>query len=241
MRLECSCAFVVFAVLATDAMPAATCTGNSSQLSSTDCRAWQSFYDGHGGAQWQGDEVPSNARAEPCARGEYYNVKCEGSHITHVDLLEVGVMGTLSDAVSALSGLSQLAVLELFGNELNGSIPRTIGNFTELWYLDLERNRLTGSIPPELARLSKLNTLYLACNQLSGVVPGLPFGQYTGDCVVASQAFDTQRGCGPGGYGPMRLDCPLPRSAAGCKWATSAGGPPGLDKCARMATKDELE
>ena len=107
MRLECLCAFVAIAVLATDAMPAATCTGNSSQLSSTDCRAWQSFYDGHGGAQWQGDEVPSNARADPCARGEYYNVKCEGSHITHVDLLEVGVTGMLSNALSALSGPSE--------------------------------------------------------------------------------------------------------------------------------------
>ena len=91
-------------------------------------------------------------------------------------------------------------------------------------------NRLTGAIPAELALLPKLNTLYLACNTLSGPVPSLPFERYTGDCIVASKAFDAERGCGPGGYGPMRLACPLPDSAAGCKWAIREGAG-GLDVC----------
>ena len=206
------------------------CTGGSSELSLADCRSWQAFYDGHGGAHWTGDEVPSNARADPCRAGEYYNIECDGGHITHVDLLEVGVTGALSDAVDALGGMQKLAVLELYGNELNGTIPAAIAKFTDLWYLDLERNRLTGTIPPALGRLKKLNTTYLACNELSGTVPNLPFKQYAGDCVLSSKDFDMARGCGPGGYGPMRLACPLPVNAADCKWTSGQGGE-GLDKC----------
>ena len=214
------------------------CTGNSSRLASADCLGWQSLYDGHGGAQWNRQVVPTNARVDPCGAGEYYNIECDGSHITHIDLLEVGVTGALSDAVDALAGLSNLAVLELYGNNLTGTIPSAIGNFSNLWYLDLERNRLTGTIPSTLAHLSKLNTLYMVCNELTGTVPPLSFKQYTGDCVIASHEFDTDRGCGQDNYGPMRLACPLPANSTDCKWTSGKGGG-GLDKCGGIPNNDD--
>ena len=190
----------VLTVLAAVAVPfiatpaSGLCTGNSSKLASGDCLGWQSFYDNHGGTQWNRHVVPANAKVDPCAAGEYYNIECDGNRITHIDLLEVGVTGALSDAVDRLAGLSHLAVLELYGNNLTGTIPSAIRNFSDLWYLDLERNRLTGTIPHAIAHLSKLNTLYLVCNELSGVVPQLPLKQYTGDCVISSQEFDITRG-----------------------------------------------
>lgn len=208
----------------------AFCTGNSSGLASADCRSWQSFYDRHGGTQWNDKVVPANARADPCAAGEYYNIECDDGHITHLDLLEVGVTGVFSDVVDALTGLSNLRFLELYGNNLTGTIPSAIGNLSNLQSLDLERNHLTGTIPPTLAHLSKLETLYLVCNELTGIVPQLPLKQYTGDCIIASHEFDTVRGCGPGDYGPMRLACPLPVNSADCKWRSGKGGG-GLDKC----------
>ena len=209
------------------------CTGNSSKLASDECRGWQSFYDNHGGTQWNGPDLPANARADPCAApAEYYYVECDGSHITHIDLVEVGVTGSFSDAIDRLSGLAHLAVLELYGNKLTGTIPSAIGYFSDLWYLDLERNRLTGTIPHAITHLSKLNSLYLVCNELTGVVPQLPLKQYTGDCVISSHEFDTNRGCRNryGSYGPNRLECPLPANAPACKWTSGAGGG-GLDKC----------
>lgn len=235
------CLSLVFVVLAIvpQIASADVCTGNSSRLADVDCYTWQFFYDHHGGAQWTKRVVPVDARTNPCSLGEYYNVRCDGNRITHIDLLEVGVTGTLSDAIDSLRHLANLTVLELYGNDLSGTLPSAIGSLTQLTYLDLERNRLTGTVPPALAKLRKLTTLYLACNQLSGGVPNLPFKQYKGDCIIASKKFDAERGCRPG-YGPMRLACPLPANAADCRWTSgrraAAGtsrveGSGGLDEC----------
>ena len=51
-----------------------------------------------------------------------------------------------------------------------GSIPKTVGNLTQLQELHLGWNSLEGEIPKDIARLRKLHTLYLNANRLSGVV-----------------------------------------------------------------------
>ena len=43
--------------------------------------------------------------------------------------------------------------LNLYDNQLTGSIPPEIGNLTNLTYLNLYDNQLTGSIPPEIGNL----------------------------------------------------------------------------------------
>lgn len=61
--------------------------------------------------------------------------------------------------------------INLFNNQLNGSIPSELGVFTNLNWLILGSNQLDGSIPAELGNLSKLQILHLASNQLSGIIP----------------------------------------------------------------------
>ena len=56
-------------------------------------------------------------------------------------------------------------------NQLNGEIPRELGNLTMLIALDLSNNRLSGEIPAELANLRHARVLYLSDNQLSEDVP----------------------------------------------------------------------
>jgi len=61
--------------------------------------------------------------------------------------------------------------LQLYTNNLTGSIPAALGNLTELNYLHFAVNSLTGSIPLGLASLNKMMYFYLADNQLTGTIP----------------------------------------------------------------------
>lgn len=56
------------------------------------------------------------------------------------------------------------------GNNLQGSIPKELGDITGLNWLDLSDNRLVGQIPPQLAD-SGLGQLVLRNNALTGPIP----------------------------------------------------------------------
>jgi len=56
--------------------------------------------------------------------------------------------------------------LVLWGNQLSGSIPNSIGNCSKLRILGLGYNKFNGSVPVELGKLSLLEILYLSSNQL---------------------------------------------------------------------------
>ncbi|KAJ0537999.1 putative non-specific serine/threonine protein kinase [Helianthus annuus] len=64
-----------------------------------------------------------------------------------------------------------LEVLEANDNELNGSIPESVGKLNNLRVLSLSYNSFTGSIPKALERLRSLEELYLFYNKLTGPVP----------------------------------------------------------------------
>ena len=61
--------------------------------------------------------------------------------------------------------------LELFSNQLTGSIPTSLGSLTNLEGLELGDNQLTGSIPSSLGSLTNLRILELYLNQLTGSIP----------------------------------------------------------------------
>ena len=62
-------------------------------------------------------------------------------------------------------------MLYLHNNQLSGSIPKELGNLTNLEVLRLYGNELSGSIPTELGNLVNLTELNLGGNQLSGTLP----------------------------------------------------------------------
>ncbi|XP_058751867.1 receptor-like protein kinase [Vicia villosa] len=61
--------------------------------------------------------------------------------------------------------------MEISHNEINGSIPSSLGNCTNLTDLMLSANKLSGRIPPELGKLVNLRTLDLGHNDLEGPLP----------------------------------------------------------------------
>ncbi|XP_074567007.1 putative LRR receptor-like serine/threonine-protein kinase PAM74 [Curcuma longa] len=65
----------------------------------------------------------------------------------------------------------RVTFLNLSHRELNGSIPSTLADLTEIRYLDLSYNHFSGSIPSFLANLSSLQVLNLSNNNLDGSIP----------------------------------------------------------------------
>ena len=60
--------------------------------------------------------------------------------------------------------------MKLCINQLNGAIPLSIGNLTNLRFLFLYHNELSGIIPQEIENLKKLNSLLLTKNNFRGQV-----------------------------------------------------------------------
>lgn len=76
--------------------------------------------------------------------------------------------GTLPQEIG---DFSELIGLVLSDNELEGAIPAEIGNLTALEALILRGNELTGTIPPEVNGLTSLDELDLSGNNMNGNIP----------------------------------------------------------------------
>ena len=60
--------------------------------------------------------------------------------------------------------IGNITRLDLGSNQLTGTIPKEIGNLTNLRHLILQDNQLTGSIPVEIVDLGNLTDLCLSFN-----------------------------------------------------------------------------
>ena len=100
--------------------------------------------------------------------GQWFGVEVSAGHVTRLDLWENNLSGTIPPEIGNLGGLEWL---ELGNNRIEGEIPPEIGNLTGLRHLSLGPNRLTGEIPPEIGNLTELWFLSLALNNLTGEIP----------------------------------------------------------------------
>ncbi|GLU22545.1 hypothetical protein SLE2022_386120 [Rubroshorea leprosula] len=72
---------------------------------------------------------------------------------------------------ASIQNLSQLTDLLLYSNNFNGQIPTSLANLTQLTYLDLSNNQFSGPIPTSIGNLRQLTILYLDVNNLSEQIP----------------------------------------------------------------------
>ncbi|GAY61885.1 hypothetical protein CUMW_213480 [Citrus unshiu] len=70
-----------------------------------------------------------------------------------------------------IGDLTNLIYLDLSLNQLSGPIPSTFGHLTLLKFLNLNSNKLNGSIPSELMNCFSLQSLILSNNSLTGRIP----------------------------------------------------------------------
>ena len=131
-----------------------------------DRAALVALYNATGGPDWIDKENFLNYDV-PLSEWQGVTVN-ENGRVTELELWSNNLVGTIP---AELANLTQLQVLYLQDNELNGEIPAQLGNLTQLQELDLAENQLTGSIPSALGNLSSLTVLDLDTNQLSGSLP----------------------------------------------------------------------
>ncbi len=72
---------------------------------------------------------------------------------------------------ASIGNLTNLQVLELSFNKISGELPESLGNLTRLEVVAFNGNNLTGNIPASIGNLSNLKELHLSSNKLSGEIP----------------------------------------------------------------------
>ncbi|MFS7958494.1 putative non-specific serine/threonine protein kinase [Helianthus anomalus] len=101
---------------------------------------------------------------------QWQGVTCSPRHqrVTHLDLSDGGLIGTLSPSIG---NLSFLRVIQLFNNSFSNEIPPEIGRLFRLRELRLVYNSFTGKIPATIMNCSNLQVLKLGYNNLVGNIP----------------------------------------------------------------------
>jgi len=99
----------------------------------------------------------------------WWGVTVQSGRVTQIILPSNNLNGTIP---SSLGNITNLTTLDLRINELNGGIPSSLGSLSNLAYLVLDSNQLGGNIPASLGSLSNLITLQLTNDGLTGEIPG---------------------------------------------------------------------
>jgi hypothetical protein len=135
------------------------CVGSSAGLTAVDCAAWISLYDSTGGPHWTNF---TSHRLDPCGctpilAGDV-GVTCSGAHINSTVLWGLNLTGEIPESIGQLK---QLTYLDLSANNITGPIPTSISQLTLLVFLILNSNVLSGTIPADISKLTKLTRLDL--------------------------------------------------------------------------------
>ncbi|MCF6306821.1 MAG: Two component regulator three Y domain protein [Flavobacteriaceae bacterium] len=99
---------------------------------------------------------------------DWHGVTIKDDKVIIISLLFNNLEGTIPNSIGQLTNLENL---ELSFNKLEGTIPSEIGNLKSLKVLAFNGNNLFGSIPTTIGNLSSLNQLHLSSNQLTGTIP----------------------------------------------------------------------
>ncbi|KAI7730587.1 hypothetical protein M8C21_021471, partial [Ambrosia artemisiifolia] len=81
---------------------------------------------------------------------------------------------------------SNLSVLILDSNSLNGPIPDTVGNLSSLTQLRLSHNNFSGDIPKSIGNLKNLDSLNVSYNSLSGSVDSVLLRKFNASSFVGN-------------------------------------------------------
>ena len=125
------------------------------------------FYNATGGSSWTDNRNWLGPAGSECT---WNGVQCDDaqSNVVELNLYDNNLKGTIPPAISGLPGLR---VLSIWQNSLSGPIPTQIGSLTNLESIMVDNNLLSGPIPQSIGSLAKLKQLEADGNALTGPLP----------------------------------------------------------------------
>ena len=109
--------------------------------------------------------------ATTLAIGSWTGITTSNNSVTQIHIISSALNNLDGIVPATLGDLTELTTLKLNDNDLTGRIPATLGDLTKLTTLNLHNNDLTGEIPATLGDLTELTTLNLHNNDLTGRIP----------------------------------------------------------------------
>ena len=130
------------------------------------------LYNATDGDNWEKNDnwKSGGVFSPPETENTWYGVTCDAANtmVVEIDINSNNLNGTIPPE---MENFSNLEYLFLGHNLISGTIPPELGNLSNLKYLYLWGNQLSGEIPPELGNLSSLEKMWLCSNQLTGPIP----------------------------------------------------------------------
>jgi hypothetical protein len=159
--------------------PSVDCAALVDLFFALDNQAYYTIWDGHDvtkiptshtlHGKWATNKSFCTWERVTCAGfGDPANFMPSRRRVYRIDLSRMNLNGTIP---ASIGNLTELRHLDLSWNSIKGSIPASIGRLTKLQHLHLHHNQLTGSIPSSVGELKLLNTLAVGHNKLTGMLP----------------------------------------------------------------------
>lgn len=105
----------------------------------------------------------------PCS---WYGVTCSGGRVIKLELLDNGLSGSIPREIGNLTQLKEFKIYHSSkNNQLVGSIPPEIGLLTELELFELVNVAVSGRIPETIGNLTNLDKLTISFTNVTGKLP----------------------------------------------------------------------
>ncbi|MXY98360.1 MAG: hypothetical protein F4Z29_11590 [Gemmatimonadetes bacterium] len=132
---------------------------------SPDRPALARLYEATGGPEWTDD---TNWLTDAPV-GEWHGITADSKgRVVKLDLYDNNLGGTIP---MELGQLTYIEDLNFNSNGISGEIPATIGQLENLSILNLSNNDLSGGIPASMGQLTNLTELLISWNDLTGSIP----------------------------------------------------------------------
>lgn len=190
---------VMWLILITSSTPATLAASPSVEVaalwslcSATNCASWKQ--------PWN-----TNDTSSACGWGE--GILCNGGEVVQLELFQRDVSGTLP---AQLADLDQLAVFNVSGNKLSGTLPVEYGAgwSSTLIVFAVSSNSITGTIPTSYSSWKNISAVDMSNNRLSGTLPA-NFSQWGSTLIFFTVKLNQLSGSLPQSYGAQWTSCQI--------------------------------